>query len=354
MSLQARFNLVREGFSLALDLRLPGQGISVLFGPSGSGKTTLLRLLAGLEKDPQGRVQVGSRIWQGGGVFLPSHKRGVGYVFQEPGLFEHLSVQGNIEYALKRVPVAKRVFTLEKLTDLLDLSALLPRSARQLSGGEQQRVAIARALATSPDLLLMDEPLAALDGGRKASLLSCLKILHQRLQIPVLYVTHDREEVAALADYLVLLENGRVIEQGQAAELLPFLGMGIGNMMSASVMAHDERHGVTELVFSGGRLWLERSPGYRPGTEVKLSVAAQDILIMRNKPETISALNVLPVVVQAVENSNTDDTALTNVVVQAGSEYLHIQASTLSLAALKLAPGQQVYALLSRLTLEAD
>ncbi len=208
----------RPGFALEVALELPGQGVTALFGPSGCGKTTCLRAIAGLER-AQGRVVVNGQVWQDDArrQWLPTHRRGLGYVFQEASLFAHLSVLQNLHYGLKRTPVQRRRVGLEQAIELLGIGHLLQRQPQSLSGGERQRVAIARSLATSPQLLLMDEPLSALDAARKAEVLPYLQSLQQHLQIPMLYVSHAADEVAQLAQHVVLLEGGRVRQQGGVA-----------------------------------------------------------------------------------------------------------------------------------------
>ena len=214
--IEARLQLQRRDFRLDVDLQLPGHGVTALFGPSGCGKTTLLRLLAGLER-AQGRVAVGDDVWQDGAHFVPPHQRPLGYVIQEAALFPHLDVQANLAYGARRsaTPLA-----LAPVIELLGIGHLMARRVTTLSGGERQRVAIARALATGPRLLLMDEPLAALDAARKAEILPYLERLQRELALPIVYVTHAMDEVTRLADHLVLLDAGRVMAAGPLAELL--------------------------------------------------------------------------------------------------------------------------------------
>jgi molybdate transport system ATP-binding protein len=199
VGIQARFKLAFPAFTLDVDLTLPGRGVTALFGHSGSGKTTLLRCIAGLERVPGGTLRVGEDVWQDGAAFLPTHKRPIGYVFQEASLFPHLTVRRNLEYGLKRVASSARKVSLDHAVALLGIGALLDRPPDPLSGGEKQRVAIARALAVSPRLLLMDEPLAALDLARKQEILPYLERLHDELEIPLLYVSHAPDDVARLA-----------------------------------------------------------------------------------------------------------------------------------------------------------
>src|SRR3989304_3322426 len=213
--IHARFSLVYPGFALNADIQLPARGITALFGPSGSGKTTLLRFIAGLERAAGGLLRVHDEVWQDGAKFLPVHRRRMGYVFQEASLFPHLSVRRNLEYGWQRIPAAERKVQLEQAVELLGLNKLIGRNdTASLSGGERQRVAIARALLTSPRLLLMDEPLSSLDTASKQEILPYLERLHRELDIPVLYVSHALDEVARLADHLVLLEQGCVIASG--------------------------------------------------------------------------------------------------------------------------------------------
>ncbi|HEY1392919.1 MAG TPA: molybdenum ABC transporter ATP-binding protein, partial [Methylibium sp.] len=203
--------LARPGFALELDCILPGGGVTALFGPSGCGKTTVLRALAGLER-AKGRVVVNGEVWQDDAskAFVPTHRRAIGYVIQEPTLFPHLDVRRNLVYGLRRIPPQQRRIGMDRALSLLGIGHLLDRAPSSLSGGERQRVAIARALLTSPQLLLMDEPLAALDAARKAEILPYLERLHVELRMPIVYVTHSMEEVARLVDHLVLMESGRV------------------------------------------------------------------------------------------------------------------------------------------------
>ena len=219
--IKAIFKRVVDNFSLDVEVQLPGRGVSAIFGPSGSGKTTLLRCMAGLERAPGGYLAINGEVWQDQTmhIFRPVHKRSLGYVSQAANLFAHLSVQGNLDYGLSRIPKAERKVSLDQIVELLGIDKLMARQPATLSGGEAQRVAIARALATSPQLLLMDEPLAALDMQRKAEVLPFLERLHTDLSSPIVYVSHAPDEVARLADHLVLLDAGRVIASGATREI---------------------------------------------------------------------------------------------------------------------------------------
>lgn len=222
--IEARFHVDWPGFALDVDLHLPASGVTALFGHSGSGKTTILRCIAGLECAPKGRLVVNGEVWQDREQWVPTHKRSIGYVFQEASLFPHLSVLGNLQYGMKRISDPQRV-SLDQVVELLGIGHLLARKPDSLSGGERQRVGIARALAVSPRLLLMDEPLAALDLKRKREILPYLERLHDELDIPVLYVSHSPDEVMRLADYIVVLDEGLVLAEGLPAEIFHHLDL---------------------------------------------------------------------------------------------------------------------------------
>ena len=300
--LAGRFRLAYpSGFALDVELDLPGRGVSALFGPSGSGKTTLLRCIAGLERTADGFLSVAGDVWQDEArrLFVPTFRRPLGYVFQEASLFPHLSVRRNLDFGRRRVPVADRRVALEQAVGLLGIGDLLERLPGRLSGGERQRVAIARALATSPRLLLMDEPLAGLDQQRKAEILPYLERLHEELSIPVVYVSHQSDEVSRLADHLVLLEQGRVTASGPLPEMstrldLPLAhGEAAGAVILATVAAHDERFHLTYLDFPAGRVSIPRQE-LRPGASKRLRVLARDVSLTLAPQTETSILNVLP------------------------------------------------------------
>lgn len=344
-SLLVRFRLQRADFSLDVDLELPGQGITAVFGPSGSGKSTLLRCIAGLQR-AEGCLRVAGETWQAGREFLPTHRRAVGVVFQEASLFTHLGVRGNLEYGWRRLPAAQRRIEMAQVIEWLGLGPLLERHPRTLSGGERQRVAIARALLTSPRLLLMDEPLAALDLRSREKILGYLERLHEHLPVPVLYVTHAPDEVARLADHLVLLENGRVRACGEPAELLTDPGglaarHGGAAVLRGRVLVHDENWHLTRIGNDHWAITVPRSD-LPPGHEARVRVQASDVSLALTAPGDTSILNILPATVGEVRDL---DAAQQIVRLRlADGQPLLARITRLSGERLALAPGKAVYA----------
>jgi molybdate transport system ATP-binding protein len=351
--LQARWQ--RPGFVLDVDLQLPARGVSVLFGPSGSGKTTCLRVLAGLEPGAQARVQVAGETWQDSAVhhFVPPHRRALGYVFQEASLFEHLSVQDNLRYGWRRTPAEVRRHGWDHGLDLLGIRPLLARRPGELSGGERQRVAIARALATSPRVLLMDEPLAALDAARKADILPWLEQLHERLDIPVVYVTHSPDELARLADHLVLLDQGRVVATGPVAELMTQAdlslahGDGAAALIEAVACGLHAESGLCELRFAGGTLLLPqtRAEPLPDRTPVRVRIQARDVSLSLQRPEQTSVLNILPATVETLHGDGPGQVLVTLALTRSeGTTRLLARISKLSAQRLDIVPGLTVFA----------
>ena len=344
--------LRRADFALDVQLTLPGHGITALFGPSGSGKTTCLRVLAGLERSARGLVRVGDDTWQDSArrVFLPTHRRALGYVFQEASLFHHLTVEGNLRFGFDRTPTAQRRHDWHHGLELLGIGHLLQRWPHDLSGGERQRVAIARALATSPQLLLMDEPLAALDAARKAEILPWLEQLHEALDVPVVYVTHSLDEVARLADHLVLLEQGRVRAQGPVIDLmsradLPLAhGDGAGALIEAITCGLQSTSALCELRFDGGTLLLPqtRSTPLPERTPVRVRIQARDVSLSLVQPELTSVLNILPATVTDVCDDGPGQ-VLVGLRLGQGTRLLS-RISQLSCQRLGVVPGLAVYA----------
>lgn len=347
-AIRARFKLALPGFALDADLDLPGRGVTAVFGPSGSGKTTLLRTVAGLER-ASGHLRVNGQWWQddASGLFLPPHRRPIGYVFQDAALFAHLSVRANVAYGQKRVAPAERRVSLGQAVDLLGIGPLLARMPEKLSGGERQRVAIARALATSPRLLLMDEPLSGLDHALKREILPYLERLHRELDIPVLYVSHAPDEVARLAHHLVVMAHGRAVAAGPLAQVLsrmdlPMqLGEDAGVVLEAQVAGRDPQWHLARMDFAGGGLWV-RDGGLAVGARARVRVLARDVSLSLTAQAGTSILNSLPVTVEALA----DDAhpALLLAKLRAGETVLWARVTKRSAHALGLTPGMALHA----------
>ena len=349
--LQLQALLERPGFTLQLDLQLPERGISALFGPSGSGKTSALRVLAGLEPRARGRVQIGNDVWQdsAAGVFLPTHRRAIGYVFQEASLFSHLNVEDNLAFGFKRTPAATRRFDWPQVLSLaerLGVQHLLQRWPQQLSGGERQRVAIVRALAASPRLLLMDEPLAALDAPRKAEILPYLERLSTELDLPVVYVSHAIDEVARLADQLVLLEAGQVRAQGPTDALLTQLDLPLAHgdsaaaVLSCTVQSHSEADHLTLTQCAGGNLFVPRQSA-AIGQNLRIRIQARDVSLTLAHQRATSILNILSATVTQVAP---DSPGQVMVKLDIGGCALLARITQRSAQVLGLQPGLPVYA----------
>lgn len=346
--LQIRFKLGYTAFSLDVDLTLPGHGITAFFGPSGSGKTTCLRVIAGLERATDTYLLINGDLWQDDakGIFLPVHKRTLGYVFQEASLFAHLDVQRNLEYGMRRIAAAERRVALDQAIALLDIGHLLQRKPDKLSGGERQRVAIARALATSPRILLMDEPLAALDAKRKAEIMPYLERLHDELEIPVLYVSHAADEITRLADHLVLLDEGKVLASGVSDDLLTRLDLDVAHgdaasaLVTATISAHDPDYHLTSVAFPGGQLLLPQQSA-SIGRQVRIRIQARDVSLSLAPQRDSSILNT---VAATVTELSADAVGQVMVGLDANGTRLLARITSKSCMALDLAPGKPVYA----------
>lgn len=344
MTVRAEFRSRRGGFVLDAAFAAPGAGVTAIFGPSGCGKTSVLRAVAGLDR-PEGRLEVAGAVWQEGARFLPPHRRPVGYVFQEPSLFPHLSVRGNLDYGRRRAGPGAIGF--DEAVGLLGLGPLLDRGPQALSGGERQRVAIGRALLSQPRLLLMDEPLAALDRFAREEILPYLERMFDELRLPVLYVSHDIAEVERLASHLVLMQAGRVVAEGPLAGLgtdphLPLAGAPEAGVTLTGVMiGRDEGHDIARLAVPGAELLV---PGLRgaPGSRHRLRIAAADVSLALGPPGESSILNILPARVAEIAA----DGPAAVVVLTLGAEGTRILARITRLSAdrLRLAPGDAVHA----------
>ena len=347
--IQSRLRRDFGNFCLEVDLALPGRGVSVLFGGSGCGKTTLLRCVAGLEPKAQGVLSVNGEIWQSDArrCFIPTHRRAIGYVFQDAALFPHLSVRQNLDFGLRRVPRDERRIAFDQAIDLLGIRPLLDRRPDKLSGGEQQRVGMARALLTSPKLLLMDEPLAALDQPLKRDILPYLQRLHDELEIPVIYVTHSPEEMTRLGDYLVLMESGHIKCQGVMQTMLSNLDLlssfteEPGVVFDAVVHQHDAATGVTLLNFAGGTLSVPLR-GDVPGQCLRCRIVPSDVSLALSRAVDSSILNILPA--RVIEMRSTTDPGQMMIRLDAGGIPLLARLTRLSCNRLRLAMGREVFA----------
>ena len=336
------------GLSLKAQFDAPN-GVTALFGRSGSGKTTLVNAVAGLLRPDHARITLEGDVLvdTAANIFVPPHRRRIGYVFQEARLFPHLTVQQNLRYGRFFAPRGNRA-DFDQIVDLLGLAPLLARRPIGLSGGEKQRVALGRAILSQPRLLLLDEPLAALDEPRKAEILPYLERLRDDLRLPMLYVSHSAAEVARLATTLVLIDAGRVTAAGPAADLLsdpniaPEFGVReAGAILTAKVIAH-EADGLTRLDCAAGPLWLPRVD-LPPGARLRLRILAQDVMLALHRPDAISALNILPA---TVKDLRLGDGAGAMVQLDAGGDLVLARVTRRSVENLRLAPGVAVHLVL--------
>ncbi len=374
-----RLTLARPDFALQVDLALPPRGITVLFGPSGSGKTSLLRCVAGLERGQQALIRIAGQVWQDDSqqVFLPTWQRPLGYVFQEASLFDHLNVQRNLEYGLHRAQSgllrdrSTLRISLNEAIELLGIGHLLKRRSTELSGGERQRVAIARALASQPQLLLLDEPLAALDHARRQEILPWLQRLRDELHIPMLYVTHSADELARLADTLVVLKAGQVVAQGPVAQTLaahdpPLLtGDDTASLMDATLRELDADWSLAGVALDGVAVdgqalplvWLPWSPSPSGsaaiGQRLRLRVLARDVSVLTAKPQAhhSSIQNLLPCVIEAIAADAHPAHALLKL--RCGNAWLLARVTRRAVHTLPLAAGQTVWAQVKSVALVA-
>lgn len=353
MSLEIALQLQRSDFCLSVELVLPARGISVLFGASGAGKTSLLRGVAGLEQGT-GRIALDGDTWQDSarGIFQPTWRRPLGYVFQEASLFEHLSVAGNLRYGLKHARagrnsrIGEAPIDRDALVDLLGIGHLLHRHPGQLSGGERQRVAIARALAPGPRLLLLDEPLAALDRARRQEILPWLERLREEFAVPMLYVTHSADEMSRLADCLVVMEQGQVRAVGAPAEVLAAIDPPVirgeegAALLVGQVAERDPAWHLARVDFPGGGLWL-RDPDLPLGHPVRLRVLARDVSLATREPADSTILNHLRGVITGVVGE--DHPAQCLVRVQCGGSSLLARVTRRSMDTLGLGIDSSVW-----------
>lgn len=345
--MQLRVAAQRPGFALDVDLALPARGTTALFGRSGAGKTTLLRCIAGLEPEIPGHFSIGERVYQDGREFVPPHRRRFGYVFQQPALFEHLDVIGNLRFGARRAGRNGGSLTLQRVSALLGLEPLLRRAPHSLSGGQQQRVAIGRALLSQPQLLLLDEPLAGLDLEGRHDILDCLDALHRELDMPMVYVSHVPMEVQRLADYLVLLEDGAVIASGEINDVLTRPGLALSRadeaaaLLSATVRRHVSSFHLTELEVPGGSIYVPAQE-LELGAPLRLRILARDVSIALARVEDTSISNVLEAGIIGIH----DDTDPANRLLRldVGGTTILSRVTWRSVERLQLRPGMRVFA----------
>ena len=344
-------------FTLGAAFRGPEEGITALFGPSGSGKSTVVAAIAGLLRPDEGHIRLGTETFfdAESGINLPLHRRRIGWVFQDARLFPHMSVRDNLLYGFRRAPAAERRIGLAQVVEMLGIGPLLSRRPQALSGGEKQRVAIARALLAQPRLLLMDEPLASLDAGRKAEILPYIERLRDDVRIPIVWVSHSLEEVGRLADTLVVLDQGHVVACGNVATVLTRLDLfppdspyEAGAVLAVRVVGHDEAFALTRLAFDGGELRvprLDRALGER----LRIRVRARDVMLAASEPDGLSALNVLAAVVDEVRMA---DASQADVRLTIGSARLVCRVTRLSAHKLGLAAGRRIFAVVKSVAID--
>jgi len=347
-------------FSLEIAQQFPASGVTAIFGPSGSGKTTLLRMIAGFERPDSGHIQMGDDIWFNsvGAPHKPAHKRPCGYMFQDTRLFAHLNVRGNLDYARKRAPEQTAKFSYQAIIQALDLAPLLDRQIATLSGGESQRVALARTLMTQPRLLLLDEPLAALDSNRKADILPYLRRTLKQFQIPTLYVSHSIDEIAYLADHVLLLNAGKSQAFGPIQSIIERLDLQAvtgqfeaGALVEGLVLRHDERLCLTHVDLDGQTLAMPLLADTSPNDKLKLRIRARDVAIALQRPEDISIRNILDGVLLEIVQHETGPHA--ELLIDLGKSHLRARLTRAAVEDLQLRPGQKVHALIKSVSFDS-
>jgi molybdate transport system ATP-binding protein len=344
-----QYSTAEQPFSLNVSFEAAA-GFTILFGASGAGKTTLLDCIAGLAKPESGRISVGQRnlFDSKHGIDVPVAKRRAGYVFQSLALFPHMTVEQNVAYGLAHLPHTERDLRVCEVLRTFRIDHLASRTAQKISGGESQRVALARTLATDPQVLLLDEPLAALDGPTKARIIDDLRLWYRNHHIPILYVTHSREEVFALGDRVVVLEAGRVVAQGTPHEVMSAPQFetvaqlaGFENVLDAIVEAvHPERGTMACRVAGEGGAVVIETPLVRGGvgTQLRLGIRAGDILLATSPPTGLSARNIIPGRIQSLEQRDVVVSARVKSRVE-----LEVHLTLAARDSLQLVPGKEVW-----------
>jgi molybdate transport system ATP-binding protein len=357
-TLSVRARVGYRGFDLDFSYDFLLTGVTALFGPSGAGKSTVLRILAGLESGASGRIRYDGQTWldTGSGRSVPAHLRGVGYVFQDARLFSHLDVLGNLRFAHRRAGRDGKGAGFDDVVEALDLESLLARSTDSLSGGERQRVAIGRALLTRPRLLLLDEPLAAMDAARKGEILPYIEALPEEFGIPAIYVSHSIDEVARLADRMVVMADGKIAACGDAVEVLerPDLQhitghFEAGAVIDARVVEHDPEFRLTRVEFCGQDILMPMAE-LPIGEVIRLRIRARDVSLARQRPESLSTRNVIRGVLTDIVKE--PETAFAEAFVDAGGGLLRARLTRKAVADLDLVQGDQVFALVKSVSFD--
>lgn len=344
-------------FEFAIDADIAGSGCTGVFGPSGSGKTTLLRIIAGFQS-AQGIVRFGDTTWldSSRGIEVPAHRRRIGYVFQQGALFPHLRVRGNLAWPLRRlgapVPIG-----LDRVVRALELEGLLERRVQQLSGGEVQRVALGRALLSNPALLLLDEPLSALDNARKVDILPFLIRIRSEFGLPVLHVSHNVDELVRVADRLLVLARGRVQAQGETAEVLERLDVQSvtgrfegGSVITVRVERHDPGRWLTVLRLGNHTITMPILERLEPGRDIRLRIRSRDVALATERPKGISIRNVVPA--RILEIGIEPESPYAEVLLDAGGEHLRARITRDAVEELGLESGKPVFALIKSVTFD--
>lgn len=342
-------------FSLDVEFEFPKSGVTALFGASGSGKTTVLRCLAGLEGHAKSIVNISNEIWSDDQICLPAHKRSVGYVFQDAGLLPHLTVSKNLDYATKRSHQKCSERERSRIFSMLAIEHIMNKLPSQLSGGEKQRVSIARALLIKPKILLMDEPLASLDAKRKHEILPYLEKLHEHTEIPIIYVSHDLQEVAKLADYVVVIDEGRVIKADSVMatindyRLSNIYHQELSSVIETEVEQIETQWKLSKVAIGQQHMWVVNNND-EVGKKLRLNIAAKDISVATSKPTDTSVLNILAG--QLIEVSTTDSSSKVILKVAVESRHLFAEISLKSLDRLSLKEGDNIWLQIKTIAVE--
>lgn len=346
LQIKIQAKLHKKDFFLDADFCVPLEGITAIWGASGCGKTTLLRVIAGLEPNAKANICIGKKQWQTQNSFIPAHQRSIGYVFQESGLFPHLNIRDNVEYGYRRTPVNKRKLRLADLIKIMNIEEFLDKMPFQLSGGQRQRVAMAQSLATSPQLLLLDEPLSALDQHGKRNIIQSLKTLKNELHIPIIYVSHSHDEITSLANHIVFVDQGKVSATGAVNDVLtrpdlPFVyESNSASVIAARVTSHDEEYGLTRINFEGLEMLVPQMD-LDIGQAMRIKVFASDISLNTTKSKTSTILNILPAHIHAM---NKLDRTRMLITLKIGEQFITAHITQKSVDALHLRNEMNIYA----------